>query len=127
MKKRIVLIEDDADMTVLLRIHFEQREVEVLIAQDGVSGLDMIRKHKPDAVVLDIKLPRKNGYEVCVALQMDDALKNIPIVVITGLTEDQSASGDAEWCRRMQVADFLSKPFEPDELVDRVLKALDAA
>ena len=127
MKKRILLIEDDPDMIVLLRIHFEQTGAEVLVAQDGVVGLEMIRERRPDAVDLDIKLPRKNGYEVCAAVQMDDELKAIPLVVITGLTETQSAAEDAQWCNRMGVADFLSKPFEPDELVDRVMKAIPVA
>jgi len=122
MGKSVVLVEDDGNTIELIRINLEQAGLKVLVARDGAAGLEMIRKQKPDAAILDIKLPKMNGYEVCATMQADEALQKIPIMVITGLVEGSSPAEDAKWRERLCVAEFLSKPFLPTDLTQRVLK-----
>lgn len=124
MEKKIVVIEDDTSIQEMLGIYFQKHGLTVIAANDGKAGLDLIKKHKPSAVVVDIQLPKMNGYEICSICQTDQALKDIPIMVITGLTSKNTAAEDETWRQKLSVADFMSKPFEPQELTDRILKMI---
>jgi CheY-like chemotaxis protein len=125
-KRNIVVIEDDPATLELIRLNLEQAGLKVHVASDGLSGLALIRKQCPDGVVLDIKVPKMNGYEICTTMQSDEALKSIPIMVITGLTDSTSAAEDEKWRERLSVADFISKPFQPLEFTERVVKMVAA-
>ena len=120
MAKTVVIVEDDADTIRLLQLTLERNGFMVHSARDGIAGLDLIKKKVPDAVVLDIKVPKMNGYEICTSLQKDEKLSRIPIMVITGLTENHSDEKDKEWCERLGVAAFMSKPFDPYDFAKRI-------
>ena len=126
MAKRVVLIEDDETLVEILKINLEQAGLEVLTAYEGVEGLALIREKLPDAVVLDIMMPHMNGYEICVALQDDETTRAIPIIVITAVTEEDGPRMDEVWRERLGVADFISKPFDPADLTQRVLATVAA-
>jgi two-component system alkaline phosphatase synthesis response regulator PhoP len=125
MSKTVVIIEDDADSARVLKVTLERHGFKVHTTTDGVNGLELIKKHVPDAVVLDIKVPRMNGYEICTTLQSDEKLSRIPIMVITGLIEGPTDERDREWCERLGVSDFMSKPFEPEDFAQRIHKMTD--
>jgi len=124
MAKNVVLVEDDENLQEVLQVALEDADMKVRCAADGVEGLELIRKHTPDAVILDIMMPRMNGYEVCTALQSDDETREIPILVLTAVTEDDGPEQDSAWRDRMGVADFISKPFETKDVVERLSAAL---
>ena len=109
---------------VMDRRGLQESGLKVYVANNGVDGLKAIKKRLPDLAVLDIMMPRMNGYEVCVALQKDEKTANIPLIVMTALTEGESPEKDIDWREKLNVADFLSKPFGVDELVARVRKIL---
>ena len=124
MAKRVMLIEDDETLVEILHLQLEHAGLEVLTAYEGVEGLALIRKKLPDAIVLDIMMPHMNGYEICVALQGDEALRAIPIIVITAVTDEEGPRMDEIWRKRLDVAGFFSKPFDPADLTQRVLAVL---
>jgi len=124
MAKSVVLVEDDEHLQEVLVIALEDAGLKVFCAADGVEGLELIRKRIPDGVILDIMMPRMNGYEVCAALQSDEKTREIPILVLTAVTEDDGPEEDAAWRDRMGVADFISKPFGTRDIVERVLATI---
>ena len=77
VKKRILLIEDEADMVYAVTLSLEANQYEVLSANDGQVGLDMVRKEKPDLIILDLMLPKINGYKICRMLKFDKKYKQI--------------------------------------------------
>jgi CheY-like chemotaxis protein len=119
----IVVVDDEADVVRVLQVALTARGYEVHTAGDGIEGLELIRKVRPALAVLDIMMPRMNGYELVQAIRADPELAAMKIVVVTSLTGD-SEKTDAEWAATMQVAGFLSKPFETDRLVQVVDSAL---
>ena len=122
MAKKLVIVEDDADTVEIIRAALKSHDLKILAAEDGCAGLDLIQKQRPDAAIIDIQLPRMNGYEVCARIQSDEDLSAMPIMILTGLTNGNGPDDDAQWRERLQVADFVSKPFDPADLADRVTK-----
>jgi two-component system chemotaxis response regulator CheY len=117
--KNVLLADDDETVRTLLRIVLERNGLTVTTAEDGREALDLIRRQRPDLILLDLRMPRLNGYQLFAELKADDALKSIPIIVITALTRESDRE-DEEWARRMGAEGFLTKPFTPDELGRRV-------
>ena len=122
--KQVVIVEDDPEIAEMLRIVLEANGIAVHIASDGRSGLERVRAVRPDGVVLDIMMPKMNGYEVCAAIQSDADLAQIPIMVITGLVETQDSKTEEEWRNRLSVADFVVKPLNMDTIGSRLRKLL---
>jgi two-component system, OmpR family, alkaline phosphatase synthesis response regulator PhoP len=110
---RILIIEDDADITKVLRFELEESGFIVLNATDGVSGLTAAREHGPDLVILDLGLPDLDGAEIARRIRKTS---DIPIIILTAMDAISSKvsllEGGAD--------DYLTKPFEPAELVARV-------
>ena len=116
MKRRILLVDDDADMRKLFSKRLELAGYEVVQATDGEEALAQVTEHPPDLMILDIMLPRVNGYEVCMRLKKGKATRRIPIVMFTAKGQPQEhiegviAGADA----------YISKLCPPQELLDRV-------
>ncbi len=119
MSPTIAIVEDDPEVCDVLRISLETRDYRVLVAMDGEEGLRQIVEHKPDLVVLDLKLPGMNGYTVLNKMRQHPAVADTPVVILTSLTNG-SPTTDKEWRARTGVDDFVSKPFEPMDLVHRI-------
>jgi len=120
MAKTVLIVDDEADVCDLLKLTLEKRGLVVQTASDGQEALDQIEGGRPpDLILLDLKMPRLSGYQLFARLKSDEKLRTIPIIVITGLTQD-SGREDTEWAQRMGAEGFLTKPFELDELGRRV-------
>ncbi len=119
----ICVLDDDPTLCDVVRILLETRDFRVLSATDGREGLEIILQSSPDLVLLDLKMPGLNGYEILNRIRATPPIAQIPVIVITSLTNG-SRTTDAEWKSRMGVADFVSKPFEPLELVERIQAVL---
>lgn len=87
---------------------------------DGVEAMDIIREQKPDVVVLDVVMPRMNGYEVCREVKGDERTRHIRIVMCS--TKDQTF--DIEWAKRNQADAYITKPFKPQELLATIKNQL---
>jgi CheY-like chemotaxis protein len=119
----IVIAEDDADILDLVEFRLQQEGYEVLTARNGEEALRLCRKHRPALALLDVQMPRLNGYEVTERLRADEATRGMAIVILTASVRE------SEIARAFEAGanDFLRKPFSPGDLATRVRAALDAA
>jgi CheY-like chemotaxis protein len=93
------------------------------MAYDGRSGLELIRERRPALVLLDIRMPIMNGYQLLALLQQDPKFARIPVFVLTSMDSERQFS-DEEWASRLGIARYISKPFDPEAvavLVDQEL------
>lgn len=118
-KKRILVIDDEVEIVSALQIILEHAGYEVLTASEGMEGLIKAKEQKPDLVVLDLLMPKLNGYQVCRMLKFDKAYSHIPIIMLTAL----SSKDDQEWGRKTNADDYIIKPFESKDLINKI-KAL---
>lgn len=119
--KRILIIEDEALIGELLRKKLADEGYYAFIAKDGEEGLEEIRSQKPDLVLLDIILPRLNGFEVLEGMKKDGSFKTIPVIIIS----NSGQPTEIEAAKKMGVADWLIKTeFDPAEVVEKVRKQI---
>ena len=114
--KRILIIEDDPDIVELVRYNLSKEGYQVAAVGDGVAGLEKIRKSQPDLLVLDLMLPKLSGMEVCKEIRRDQALKQLPILMLTARGEEMDRVIGLE----VGADDYVTKPFSPRELVARI-------
>jgi CheY-like chemotaxis protein len=117
---RVLVVDDEPDVLLLCRLNLEQRGHQVLEAPNGDEALDLAREGTPDLVVLDLMLPGIDGYQVLQALRADGRTSGIPVLVLTA----KSLQADRERSRQLGAAAFVTKPFLPDELCDKVDEVL---
>lgn len=125
MVKKIVIVDDEVHIRVLLEQTLEELEddfdVEILSAADGEEGLALIRLEQPELVLLDIMMPKMNGYEVCQALRDDQSLQQVKIVLLTAKGQEIDRKHGME----LGAYKYLTKPFNPDEIIDLAKEILD--
>jgi two-component system response regulator VicR len=120
-KKRVLCIEDDAEMIDLIRLILERKGFEVLEAVGGKEGLEVSRREMPDLILLDLMMPEVDGWEVFRQLRADEQLKDIPVVVVTA----KAQSIDIVLGLHIAKVDgYVTKPFGPQELLKSVNKVL---
>jgi two-component system alkaline phosphatase synthesis response regulator PhoP len=119
--KTVVCIEDDPEFLGLMQIMLNDANVNFVPAYGGEAGLEAVREHQPDLVLLDLMMPDMNGWDVCMRMRSDEALRDIPVIVITALaTRYDRLYGE----RVAKVADYITKPFIPSQLRASVAAAL---
>jgi two-component system cell cycle response regulator len=121
MTQPVVLVaEDSLVVRAVLRRHLEERDYNVVEADDGNAALRTCREIRPDVVLLDIEMPGLDGHQVLAALKADPELEEIPVVFLTGRT----STDDIVEGLRLGAHDYLKKPFEASELIARVSAAV---
>lgn len=115
-KKRILVVDDEVDLVETVRFSIELEGYDVLVAYNGEEGLNQARKENPDLILLDLMLPKLDGYKVCRLLKFDERYKNIPILMLTAKTQDKDKAIGME----TGADEYITKPFEIDELVKKV-------
>jgi DNA-binding response OmpR family regulator len=121
-EKPLLLIADDDPelMGILLKRLQQQDEYDFVTASDGVSAVQIIREKRPDAVILDVMMPRKNGWEVCKEIRKDEATKNTGVLMLTGIGANLN-----EMTSPLYGADeYLDKPFDFSELIFKIKRVL---
>ena len=116
----MLVVDDDPVIVRLLEVNFEMEGFEVVTAVDGMDGVERARAAQPDIIVSDVMMPKLNGIELCVACKADPATGHIPIILLSAKAQvsDIRAGLDAG------ADDYVTKPFEPLDLIDRVNKLL---
>jgi two-component system alkaline phosphatase synthesis response regulator PhoP len=114
--QRILLIEDDKNVVRLLRTYLEDAGYEVQVAYDGDIGVHMLRSERPNLVLLDLMLPNTDGWEITRIIRGDDALRSIPIIMLTARVEDTDKILGLEF----GADDYITKPFNPREVLARI-------
>ena len=114
----VVLIEDDRPSLDLLTVYLSAANLQVTVAGDGIEGVEAVRRVKPRAVILDIRLPRMNGWDVLAALKADDSTAHIPVIIVSVVDERQRGLA-------MGAAAYLIKPVRREDLIQH-LRAVHA-
>ena len=115
----ILLVDADHDLVKSATLLLENEGYRVVTAQDGEEALLKAHEGRPDLVILDILLPRRNGYQVCRALKEDRALAALPVLFVSA----KSQPSDRFWARRVGGDGFVAKPYDPADLL-RDVKSL---
>ncbi|MFI5372176.1 MAG: response regulator [Candidatus Eisenbacteria bacterium] len=116
----ILVVDDDARVIELLEIAFGAHGWRVVRATDGEQALRLVTSERPDLVVLDVRLPRRSGFDVCEALRRDPTTSDLPVIMVSAVAEtDARVQGLARGAD-----DYLAKPFSPKELVARIRRML---
>ena len=118
-KGRILVVDDSPIAVNILQARLEGEGYEVISAMDGIEAVKKVYQEHPDLIILDIFIPRINGYQVCRLLKHDDATFHIPIIMLTG-----SESGDRFWSLKTGADEFLTKDFELQDLMETVERLL---
>jgi len=117
---KILLIEDDVTFLGLLRVHLAGTGHEVHTAEDAALGLRAIIEDQPDIIILDINVPYLEGFELLEALRTDPASVQIPVIVLTGRSDDETYAK----AQKLGVADYFTKPVQGDKLLKSIERLL---
>jgi DNA-binding response OmpR family regulator len=123
MPKKILAVDDDPDILDALTMILESRGYQVVTATDGVEGLANLKAEMPDLMILDLLMPKMDGFAVCKELQDPRWAKyrKIPILILTSVREEASRRRyELETGLELDVDDYVEKPFSPDILLERV-------
>ncbi len=119
-KKRILLVDDEPALLELMKIRLEAGGYEIISASDGQQALDLARKEMPGLIILDLMLPKVDGYKVCRLLKSDDKYKKIPILLFTARAQES----DKELGKEAGADGYIVKPFEPSALLAKIKECL---
>lgn len=114
--QRILVVDDDKKIVRLVQSYLEQSGYQVLVAYDGETALHVIRRERPDLVVLDLMLPGRDGMEITRIVRSDQSIAGLPVIMLTARVEDTDKIVGLE----LGADDYISKPFNPREVVARV-------
>ena len=114
--KRILVCDDDPVILRLLQVNLELEGYDVLLANHGEEALQVAQTQLPDLIILDIMMPRMDGYQTVAALKANESTRQIPVVFLSA----KAQASDIERGKEQGVADYLTKPFDPSDLVDVV-------
>ena len=114
--KKILIVDDEVDLVETVRFPLEMEGYHVLVSYNGEDALNQARKEKPDLILLDLMLPKLDGYKVCRLLKFDDRYKHIPILMLTAKTQEKDKALGME----TGANEYITKPFEIDHLLKKV-------
>lgn len=117
---RILVIDDEPDMVSAIKLRLEANGYEVIAGKDGPEGLNKARMEKPDLIILDIMLPKLDGFKVCRMLKYDEKFKNIPVIMFSAKVQKR----DIERGKEMGADAYITKPFKADELLAKMKELL---
>jgi two-component system response regulator VicR len=120
-KKKVLCIEDEPEMIDLIKLILERKGFDVVGAVGGAEGLEVIRREKPDLILLDLMMPEVDGWEVFRQIRADEQLKSIPVIVVTAKAQ---SIDKVLGLHIAKVDDYVTKPFGPQELLNSVNKVL---
>ena len=124
-RAKVLVIDDEPDLVEMLRMALE-RQFEVIVAFNGKEGVGKAKAEKPDAIVLDIMMPEKDGFAACRELKSDPQTASTPVLILTGVAD---YFGRTKYTKlsgmEIEAEDFISKPVDPNELVSRVAALLE--
>jgi DNA-binding response OmpR family regulator len=116
----ILIVDDETDLVAVLRFGLEADGFTVIDAGDGEEGLKRARNDRPALIVLDLMLPKLDGYKVCRALKFDERYRNIPIIILSARSGDQNRRLALEMGADM----FVSKPYDMRDLIGKIREKL---
>jgi len=116
MSKKILIVDDDRSLTHLLNAYLSDKGYKIVIAHDGEGALLLLESERPDLIVLDIVMPKMNGYDFLFEMRKMDEVSKTPVIVLTGKADM------AEIFKVEGVLEYLIKPFAPQDLMEKIRK-----
>jgi two-component system phosphate regulon response regulator PhoB len=129
MSKKVLVVDDDPDVRLFSVTFLEENGYIPLEAEDGESGLKMIKAEKPDLIILDVLMPRQSGVRLYRELKTSKTLKDVKVIILSGIAKktflrSQKALTEFGGAEIPEPEIYLEKPVEPDELADVIKKVL---
>ncbi len=115
-KNKILVVDDEVDLVETLRFPLEMEGFNVLVSYNGEDALNKARKENPDLILLDLMLPKLDGYKVCRLLKFDERYKHIPILMLSAKTQEKDKIIGME----TGADEYITKPFDMDELIGKI-------
>jgi len=115
-RARVLVVDDEADLVRILQFGLQGIGYQVETASDGQEALKKAREQKPDIILLDLMLPKLDGYKVCRLLKFDERYKNIPIIILSARTQE----GDQLLAMEMGANRFITKPYDFQEVLGHI-------
>jgi DNA-binding response OmpR family regulator len=119
-KKRILVVDDESELVKAIQIRIELAGYEILVACNGREGLEKARKEKPDLIILDLMLPKMDGYKVCAMLKHDARYMKIPIIMLTARAQES----DEKLGYECGAEAFITKPFQHEAVLAKIKELL---
>lgn len=123
MASKILIADDEQNIVISLEFLMKREGFEVSIAQDGEEAINKIRSEMPDLVLLDVMMPKRNGFEVCQEVKADPALQSIRVLMLTAKGRDTEVTKGLA----LGADAYMTKPFSTKELVEKVRSLLSGA
>jgi len=120
IKKRILVVEDEQELIKAVQIRLKYSGYEVLSACNGREGLEVVRKEKPDLILLDVMMPEMDGLEMLANLKSSPDIKHIPVIMLTA----KAQSDDVSQADKLGAFDYVVKPFTSQILLEKIRKAI---
>jgi two-component system, OmpR family, alkaline phosphatase synthesis response regulator PhoP len=128
LQKRILVVDDEPDFAAIVQGNLEKEGFEVDVAYNGVEGLQKVQSNPPDAIVLDVMMPEKDGYVVCKELKGDDKYCNIPIILLTAVASHVTST---RYTHRegmsTEADDYIAKPASAEEITKSLKRLLNVS
>lgn len=115
---KILIIDDEVDLVETIRFPLELEGYQIIVAYNGEEGLQLARKEKPDLIILDLMLPKIDGYKICRFLKFDEKYKHIPIIMLTARSQEK----DRLLGKETGADEYITKPFDLHDLVAKIKK-----
>ncbi|MDJ0621507.1 MAG: response regulator [Desulfocapsaceae bacterium] len=120
-KKLILVVDDDTDLVEMISMKLESENFQVAKAYDGVEAFEKIKEEKPALIILDVMMPRKDGYVLCEELKNSDDYKDIVVVLLTAVSDAVSSTNYTHMGGKTTLADdYVPKPIDLDKLMEIV-------
>jgi len=125
-KQLILVVDDDPDLVESVAMKLESDNFRVSKAYDGIEAMDRIKEERPALIILDVMMPRKNGYELCDELKADDKYKDIVVVLLTAVADAVTSTNYTHMDGKTTMADdFIPKPIQLDNLMEIIKENLE--
>jgi two-component system alkaline phosphatase synthesis response regulator PhoP len=125
-KQLILVVDDDPDLVESIAMKVESENFRVAKAYDGIEAWEKIKEERPDLIILDVMMPRKNGYELCDELKKDNQYKDIVVVLLTAVGDAVTTTKYTHFGGKTTLADdFIPKPIDLDRLMEIVKENLE--
>lgn len=120
MSRKILMIDDEDQLVQMVKMRLEANGYKVIIAYDGMEGLKKAREERPDLILLDLMLPKMDGYKVCRTLKFDEKYKDIFIIMFTARVQES----DERMGKEVGADAYITKPFDAQRLINKIKELL---
>lgn len=118
--KKVLVVDDEVFIRKMIEVRLKAAGLTVIEAENGVSALDKAVSERPDLIIMDVMMPKMDGFEVCEAIRSDPRIADTPILMLTA----RGQMVDIQRAMALGIIEYITKPFSPRELAEKVLKIL---